>query len=229
MTPIRLIGADWSAEETKRGIAVVDYANDTASLVALSGCSAKRKALRVMADALAVAPGSCVIAIDAPLGWPVAMAQALAEHAAGESLPKTASEMFSRDTDRFVQTTLTKRPLEVGTNLIARTAHSANQFLRVLREETRRPIPLLWSPDELSDAGVIEVYPAATKRAIAPQSATDVLGLDAAAIAGANAHVADALWCAVAALHFVRGECAAPLDPITSRREGWIWFRRPQR
>lgn len=220
---VRLIGVDWSAEESKRGVAVVDLVDGAAALVELSGCTRRRPASDVLRAALTDAM-PCVIAIDAPLGWPEALAQALVKHDAGEGLQRDADVMFSRDTDRFVLRTLKKKPLEVGANLIARTAHSANQFLRDLRVATSRSIPLLWSPEELRDVGVIEVYPAATKLALREQSPFVVLHVRD--VACANKHVEDALWCAVAAFHFVRGECHMPNDLARSRREGWIWFKR---
>jgi predicted nuclease with RNAse H fold len=223
---VRLIGVDWSTVEPNRGVAVVDYAEGATSLIALSACTSRQTALRLIADAISTSSSPSVVAIDAPLGWPVGLAVGLGDHSAGEGLEVGADEMFSRETDRFVQRTLNKRPLEVGANLIARTAHSANQFLCDVRKATARAIPLLWSPEELSGAGAIEVYPAATKIVVTPQSAAEVLGFNHSQLRYANAHVEDALWCAVAALHFVRGECDPPIDLARSRQEGWIWFRR---
>jgi hypothetical protein len=166
------------------------------------------------------------MAVDFPLGWPVGMSEALSDHAAGEGLAVPAGEMFSRQTDRFLRETIGKTALEVGANLIARTAHSANQFLSNLRERSSLPLPLLWSPDERVERGVIEVYPAATKLVSRPRSVTEALGWNSAALSFASGHVEDALWCAVAALHFLRGECHPPPDLTISRREGWIWVRR---
>jgi predicted nuclease with RNAse H fold len=224
MTDVRLIGVDWATRESHRGIAVVDYSDESTALIELSPCKAPRTALRIVADAMSSAALPCLIAIDAPLGWPIGLSMGLAQHVAGQGLDITADAMFSRDTDRFVRSTLKKRPLEVGANLIARTAHSADQFLRDLRHELRCAIPLLWAPEELRDSGVIEVYPAATKIAAGLQTTAATLGIGDGKCA--TKHVEDALWCAAAALHFVRTECYPPLDVDKSRREGWIWFRR---
>lgn len=221
---VRLIGVDWSAVESKRGLAIVDCSGEEVSLVELAACTSRRTALHLISEAMSEPP--CLLAIDAPLGWPIALSEALAKHSAGESLPASANEMFSRDTDRFVQRTLKKRPLEVGANFIARTAHSANQFLDDLRLKTQYALPLLWSPEELGDTGVIEVYPAASKITSGSKAAAAALGLAGENLAFANEHVEDALWCAVAALHFIRGECHPPTDVAKNRREGWIWFRR---
>ena len=226
---VRLIGVDWSTVESNRGIAIVDYAEGVASLLDLAACSSRQTALRLITAAISSAPGPSLVAIDAPLGWPIGLSEALKKHSAGEGLQLGSDEMFSRDTDRFVQCTLNKRPLEVGANLIARTAHSANQFLRELRNATACAIPLLWSPQDLSGAGAIEVYPAATKIVMKAQSAAVALELDHSVLECVSAHVEDALWCAVAGLHFVRGECTPPLDVTISQREGWIWVRRRDR
>jgi predicted RNase H-like nuclease len=160
MTSVQLIGLDWSTSESKRGIAVFEYSGASVALIELSACNSRRAALDVIAAAVMGSSAASLIAIDAPLGWPVGLSAALVEHSAGERLNVGANEMFSRDTDRFVRDQLGKTPLEVGANLIARTGHSANQFLRDLRKKTSRAIPLLWSPEQLREAGVIEVYPA---------------------------------------------------------------------
>ena len=225
VSPVRVIGADWATEDRKRGVAVVDFDGDAVSLVHVSTCNARRKALHLIAESVA-ARTPALIAIDAPLGWPEGLSCALVLHAAGEQLQVRADAMFSRETDHFVKEKLRCRPpLEVGANLIARTAHSANAFLAELRADTGYPIPLLWSPGDLRDVGAIEVYPAATRRTVAFASASAALGL---AVSPANEHVKDALWCVLAGAHFLRGECHQPLNEASSRREGWIWFRQSE-
>jgi hypothetical protein len=61
----------------------------------------------------------------------------------------------------FIQQKLSKTPLDVGADRIARTAHAALALLGDLRHRLDAPIPLAWSP-ELSGIAAIEVYPAAT-------------------------------------------------------------------
>ena len=223
---VRLIGVDWATDDCKRGVAVVDSVDDTTSIVDLSACSSRLTALHAIGTAISGTTAPSVIAVDAPLGWPAGLSQALSHHEAGGYLEVHANEMFSRETDRFIQETLKKKPLEVGANLIARTAHSANQFLNTLRRELSCAMPLLWSPDEVVKLGVIEVYPAATRIAVGNLSMSEILGLPPDEPAVSNPHVRDALWCAIAALHFIRGECYPPSDERSSRREGWIWVRR---
>ncbi len=84
---------------------------------------------------------------------------------------------------------------------------------------------MLWSPEEWEGAGVIEVYPAATQKTVTFKSAADALGIDLSPDDYANKDVHDALWCVVAGVHFLRGECHPPGDLALSQREGWIWFR----
>lgn len=223
---VRLIGVDWATEECNRGVAVVDCVDGTTSIAELWACSKRRTALQVIRNAISATSALCVIAVDAPLGWPAGLSQALSHHEAGGPLEIHANEMFSRETDRFIQEALKKKPLEVGANFIARTAHSANQFLNVLRKESSCALPLLWSSTEVMNHGVIEVYPAATKRAVGDVPPTEVLHLPLGEPSFPTAHVSDALWCAIAALHFIRGECYPPSNEVSSRREGWIWVKR---
>ena len=108
---------------------------------------------------------SCLLAIDAPLGWPQPMGQLLARHEAGLSLEEDANMFFRRYTDRFIKDVTKKQPLDVGSNLIARTAHFALNLLQSVRERTGKPIPMAWHPSFGVECAVIEVYPAATLEA----------------------------------------------------------------
>jgi predicted nuclease with RNAse H fold len=105
-----------------------------------------------------------LIAVDAPLGWPLPLGHALREHRAGVVIEAEAHDLFRRVTDRFVHAILGKLPLEVGADRIARTAHAALRRLGELRRATRLDIPLAWAPG-VRGVACIEVYPAATLRA----------------------------------------------------------------
>ena len=89
-----------------------------------------------------------LLALDAPLGWPEAMRTELRAHTAGGTLATARQRMFSRMTDRFVERSTGKRPLDVGANLIAKTAHWALELLEQIREvgvvgrESRKRPPL---------------------------------------------------------------------------------------
>jgi hypothetical protein len=63
-----------------------------------------------------------LICVDAPLGWPVA-SQALALHRAGEEVATPRQSTFDRETDRAVADLVKRRPLRIGADRIAATAH----------------------------------------------------------------------------------------------------------
>src|SRR5262245_11284788 len=44
-----------------------------------------------------------VVALNAPLGWPSALASALAEHRAGQPIREEPDRLFRRETDHFVR------------------------------------------------------------------------------------------------------------------------------
>ena len=192
-----------------------------------------------------------LLALDAPLGWPHALGKALATHSAGQKMDVEACDsqdeanlLFRRKTDREVTVRCGKRPLDVGADRIARTAHAALRLLDELR--TRDPIPLAWSPDFLDRRAAIEVYPAATltargigcssykgnspndraERQKILQSLREHLTLQVNAEELLNdADVLDAVVCTLAAADFLRGHAHPPDpddDPIV-RKEGWIW------
>lgn len=184
-----------------------------------------------------------LLALDAPLGWPQDLGPALTQHRAGRRLPGERSALFARRTDAFVHRTLGVKPLDVGADRIARTAHATLALLERLREQTRRPLNLAWSPEELDGAAVIEVYPLATLKAYgapyrgykrADQRAVrdeilETLGsrLDAGGFKRAmraNPDVLDAAVCAVAAADFLAGLTRPPPDRDVAEQEGWIWF-----
>jgi predicted nuclease with RNAse H fold len=190
-----------------------------------------------------------LIAIDAPLGWPLPLGQALREHRAGVVIEANAHDLFRRVTDRFVHETLRKPPLEVGADRIARTAHMALRRLSELRRATRLDIPLAWAPG-VQGVACIEVYPAATLKArgIDPSGCKGKkdgtaahrrrvleavrdelhLGFEDGRLVGSDDRL-DAVLCVLAGVDFLRGQCIAPDDCQRERAEveGWIWFRDP--
>lgn len=194
-----------------------------------------------------------LLALDAPLGWPISMGAALIGHSAG-SLPSAAADcMFQRQTDRLIQEQLGKKPLDVGADRIARTAHSALRHLDQIRESLDRAVPLAWNPARITGAQVIEVYPAATLLAHGFSKTTDASykgtgsehrkareklttklakNEDLRGIAGdvrlrmeETDHALDAVVCCLAAVNFLRGD-AMPPEPDQvplAKKEGWIW------
>lgn len=187
-----------------------------------------------------------LLALDSPLGWPAHLGPSLAEHQAGHPLPCSRNELFRRTTDDAVAETIGVRPLDVGADRIARTAHATLKLLRALRDETGLPIPLAWSPDWSERVAAIEVYPAATLRALgirstgykrpdqrdAREEILEGLGgtiswdCDPGAAEG-NADILDAVVCVVAGADFIEGRPIQPADTDLAAVEGWIWVRCP--
>jgi len=188
-----------------------------------------------------------LVALDAPLGWPIGLGEALREHSAGKPVGKCPNDLFRRLTDRCIRDRLGKQSLDVGADRIARTAHAALKELEALRGRIRNAIPLAWRHDNLGGVHAIEVYPAATlkshclrchgykdkknpdhKRArkeIANNLPGVCLAGDCQDTAIDNADGLDAVVCVLAAADFVRGDASPPPDICVARREGWIWCR----
>ena len=238
----RLIGVDVATQPKSVGIALATLRGDAVSLERVARgvvWEALDEQLRHWLDAPAL------LALDAPLGWPAPLSDALHAHQAGAALPEVANALFRRRTDDTVAEVIGKRPLDVGADRIARTAHTALALLDRLRTATAAPIPLAWQPGDVAGLSAIEVYPAGTLagRALpcsgykgASAQATDVrqrildglrtelrfdTGLESA-MCGSD-HLLDAALCCLAAADFARAGVVEPDDPELARREGWIW------
>jgi len=151
--------------------------------------------------------------------------------------------MFNRLTDRVVRERIGKKPLEVGADRIARTAHAALALLQAVREATGREIPIIWELPALG-VGAIEVYPAATllargidirgykgpDGAAARRSLLDRLApawelrTDPTALAASD-DALDAAVCLISASDFLAGRCVAPgpEERAQAEKESWIW------
>lgn len=193
------------------------------------------------------ATGPTLLALDAPLGWPAPLADSLHTHHAGAELAPTANALFRRTTDDMIAEHLGKRPLDVGSDRIARTAHGALSFLARLREGADEPIPLAWEPGSIEGLAAIEVYPAGTlaarnlphsgykgptdrSSALRQQLAEAVreelsVDDDATRLMLQSDHALDAAWCVCAGLDFLAGDVVRPKDLSLAKREGWIWVR----
>jgi predicted nuclease with RNAse H fold len=239
-----VVGVDCAIEEARTGLAYGRVRDDgTLELLRVTLGTAGESATATIAGWIDGAD-AYVVALDAPLGWPAAMARTLDAHRAGEIMAPDADELFRRETDRFVQRELGKLPLEVGADRIARTAHAALALLHEVRKRTVKPLPLGARPGAESCA--IEVYPAATllSRGIAPTGykgsastsraararilerlSTEVaLGVSRDVLID-NSDLLDAMLCALAATDFATGQALTPPDPTLAVKEGWIWFR----
>ena len=195
------------------------------------------------------ATGATLLALDAPLGWPAPLADSLHAHHAGAALAPTANALFRRATDDTIAEQLGKRPLDVGSDRIARTAHAALSLLTRLRERLGEPIPLAWHPGPVEGLAAIEVYPAGTLAArrlphsgykAATEHSTELrrqltnavqqeLSIDdeATALMVQSDHALDAVLCVSAGLDFLSGNVLRPDDLNLAKREGWIWVGRP--
>lgn len=139
--------------------------------------------------------------------------------------------MFRRLTDDLVCKRLGRRPLDVGADRIARTAHWALRFLEELRVTLTTPIYLAWAPAWETAVRAIEVYPAATRISLAaPPGRGSLAGLQhrihfSEGSPPESEHARDAVVCALAALEFLAGRAIppAPQQETDARREGWIW------
>jgi predicted RNase H-like nuclease len=186
---------------------------------------------------------TCLLAMDAPLGWPQDFGHTLAEHTAGMPLQEEPNQFFRRETDRFVQRTFGKVPLDVGADRIARTALSALQLLGILSEKKGVTIPLAWDVN-FSGIAAIEVYPAGTLKASHVQSsaykrpeqretrqgllawlANEADLPEDLSLPLEDADVLDAMLCVLAGADFLSGKAYPPTDLALAQKEGWIWIR----
>ncbi|MEO0604987.1 MAG: DUF429 domain-containing protein, partial [Myxococcota bacterium] len=184
--------------------------------------------------------GRTLVAMDAPLGWPAALAAELATHVAGQPLTLPSldrDQLFVRRTDRevterFGRVGLAMRPLEVGADRIARTAQAALALL----EAACPGAPVLWPDEPAPPVAVVETYPAATLAALRGSRARGYKGpkgSDARAVLFASLtelaeagepkvlpdfeaaclrsdHALDAVVCALGGIDVARGRARAP-------------------
>ena len=225
-----LIGIDCATQPNKVGLALAQWDGAVARIQECRTGSAADPPAAIVSRWLQHTD-TALLALDAPLGWPLALAQTLTGHQAGAGMGTSAHALFRRRTDDAIHQRFRKRPLEVGANFISRTAVVALDLLEELRVEHGHPIPLAWNPAELERVSAIEVYPAATRLAHGSEGRGGSLegleqALDLTALGGhlpASADAVDALVCVIAAADFLRGRAPGPEDLATAKQEGWIW------
>lgn len=259
-TSVRVIGIDCATDQRKVGLAWGDYSTEgpergTVTVVGAEKGPAPKSdgAWDHVLDTItqcARAHQSVLLAMDAPLGWPDLMGTALVGHTVGTPLSAKADRMFRRQTDS--KDRLGKKPLEVGADLIARTAHSTLRHLGQIRKSLNSAVPLAWDPERVDGTQVIEVYPAATllahglpdrgykgsksKHREKREELTEDLAKNdhLRGITGnvrarmeKTDHALDAVVCCLAAADFLRGD-ATPPEPhqvTLAKKEGWIWVK----
>ena len=238
----RIVGVDFATEDAKKGLVLATRKRGRLRLDRT--WNRRRPFLDVLTKWVAEAREATLIAVDAPLGWPAPLGKALKSHEAGKAIETPADCMFRRRTDAFVQHAIGKKPLEVGADRIARTAHAALAFLSKLAETLGTSVPLAWTPTGVEGPAAIEVYPAATLKAYRirdtgykkvdqrDERREIVEGLKRqwmtmpdclASELHRNADTLDAAVCVLAAEDFIAGRAAGPEDRDLARREGWIW------
>jgi len=241
---LRITGIDCATDPSRVGLALGTAGATGVSLQEVVPCKSQNDVLTIVTNW--IEHGSPIIlALDAPLGWPRLLGNSLPKHRAGERLDGDPGYLFARATDLFIASKLKKAPLEVGANLIARTAHWALLFLCDLRERTGQELPLLWEQGRTSTSGVIEVYPAASLRSgylsNLPRYSRrndsqarsqlvgwlsgemDLQGLNEDLIS--SPHLLDAAVCVLAGGDFIACNCWPPQNNELARKEGWIWTR----
>ena len=240
---IQIIGVDCAVDVSNVGLALGFFDGQSTKLQQVAAGSRQNSPLEIILNWLDVEQ-PVLLALDAPLGWPVHLGAALAQHQAGQPISTSPNQFFRRETDTFIHALVGKQPMDVGADRIARTAHAALKLLDELRIRTSQPISLAW--DSHLDKGLyaIEVYPAATLRsygfnpkqvpqgdntieqAILAVAAEHMLGTGSASIS--NRHAVDAVICVLAGADFLQGDAVPPVNLETAQKEGWIWTRDPK-
>jgi hypothetical protein len=247
MTAI-IVGIDVSTESKKCFFALAKVSGDTCSLEWIADGLANNQEILIDKLAGAIMKGEKVLfAIDSPLGWPIALGNALSKHQAGGFLKTEANKLFRRVTDDEIHRRLGKRPLDVGADRIARTAHAALALMENFSSRLKKKTTLAWSPN-IESISAIEVYPAATLKAygitntkykgkegrLVRQTMLNQLetylsiphSLRSILIENDNAF--DSAVCVLTGQDFILGKCYAPVDLNLAKREGWIWVRKMQ-
>ena len=246
MDNVTLIGIDCATQPKKTGLALGVW-DGTAVSVQKAIVGQNKQSIAETIHSWLPTSAPVLLAIDAPLGWPAPLGQALVHHQAGALLPPPANHLFRRETDRFVQQTFGKTPLDVGADRIARTAHTALGVLQELRDITEHNIPLAWEPTEANRIRAIEVYPAATLTVLLREQLPvppykgkngangrkyilnhlqDHLHLpEDRSLIEANDDVLDAVICLLCATDFLQGRTISPQNKELAQKEGWIWIR----
>ena len=156
-----IIGVDCAVDERRIGLALGRLSEGALEILQVDTPTRDRSAVEIIAGWIAD-DAPTLLALDAPLGWPADLGEALSRHAAGRPVGGEANRLFRRETDRSVKERICKQPLDVGADRIARTAHATLDLLDEVRRKTGHAIPLAWYPTQKEGPSAIEVYPAAT-------------------------------------------------------------------
>ena len=241
---IGIIGIDCATQPKKIGLASGFYSNGEVCIEEVSVGTNEISIVDTVVKWVALFPKT-LITLDAPLGWPQDLGRSLHSHYAGQPVQNEPDQLFHRATDEFIHRELGKKPLEVGANLIARTAHAALKLLYAIREVTEMEIPLAWEPGKISGLQAIEVYPAATliahsmnmlgykakdglnARKLFLEKLNSLVQLPADySLIEKNSDALDAVICVLAGVDFLRSDVYEPLEKEFVAKEGWIWVKK---
>ena len=107
---IALVGIDCATADKAVGLAIGRSRAGRAQVDEVV-CPGKRTAMEVVSVWLRQMKGPCLIAMDAPLGWPATIGGCLTNHRAGRAIDVDPNDLFRRATDKFIQRKLGKTPL----------------------------------------------------------------------------------------------------------------------
>ena len=242
---VTLIGIDCATQPEKVGLARAAW---DGQLLAGLQIHPGRRATDVAGVVAGWLPseGACLLALDAPLGWPASFGAALDGHKAGQPLALDAAAFFRRLTDHRLDDI--HHPMDVTADRIGRTAFWAVNLLGEVARRASASIPLAWDCRALAPLSAIEVYPAGTltqlelpataykKPGQVSERQKIITGIQQFFSTGtdwspclADADQLDAALCLVAGMDFIGGKCAAPEDLALAKKEGWIWVRSERR
>lgn len=244
---VTIVGIDCATQDKKVGLAL-GYFDGGETYIEQVTVGSMETPVSETAAGWVTRGSSTLIALDAPLGWPTSLGQALRAHEAGEPIQVEPDEMFRRMTDRVIRREVGKQSLDVGADRIARTAHAALTLLQELRRLTGKAIPLAWKSLKAPFTCAIEVYPAATltvcgikasgykgkARQIERQAVLKLLQEyiclpHDTILLESNDDALDAAICVLAGVDFLRGEVIEPTEMQLAKKEGWIWVRKPDK
>ena len=241
MKEVRIIGIDCAVDPANTGLCRGDFSRGVLRITA-GRSGADREPYLIAADWMDEETG--LIGMDAPLGWPSSLGRVLAGHQAGDPIDTRAHALFRRYTDDATAERTGKRPMDVGADRIARTAHAALKMLGRLREVSGQPVPLGWTPGAVTEYSVLETYPAAWLTVAGLPNRgykrTDQRLVREKILASLppwvefecegevfleDADVLDALLCTLICTAYLTGEVVPPPPEKVdlTAREGWIW------
>ena len=100
---VLIVGIDCATRDEKTGLALGYYDEHGARIEQVTVASRKVPAVETVAQWIG-GRSAVLIALDAPLGWPTGLAQALCCHTAGGSIQVAPDDMFRRTTDKLTIT-----------------------------------------------------------------------------------------------------------------------------